>query len=93
MKNLVENDKKDYFTQSAQLFIDCGASFLWIYDDGRYCSFPHLIEFLSRPAEQVIEVLSYYPQLQTKVASFKEAWKKQAKEQLAGQTTSATVPA
>lgn len=92
MKNLVENDKKDYFTQSAQLFIDCGASFLWIYDDGRYCSFPHLIEFLSRPAEQVIEVLSYYPQLQTKVASFKEAWKKQAKEQLAGQTTSATVP-
>ena len=28
MKNLVENDKKDYFTQSAQLFIDCGASFL-----------------------------------------------------------------
>lgn len=92
MKNLAESDKKDYFYQSAQLYIDCGASFLWIYENGRYCTFPHLVEFLSQPAEKVIGILSAYPQLQTKVASFKEAWQKKASETLAGQTTSATVP-
>lgn len=92
MNNLAENDKKDYFYQSAQLYIDCGISFLWVYENGRYCTFPHLVEFLSQPAEKVIEVLSYYPQLQTKVASFREAWQKKASETLAGQTTSATVP-
>lgn len=39
MKNLVETDKKDFFTQSAQLYIDCCTSFLWVYEKGRYCSF------------------------------------------------------
>lgn len=92
MKNLAETDKKDFFTQSAQLFIDCCTSFLWVYEKGRYCSFPHLVELMCHPAEHVIELISQYPELQTKVASFKEALQKKANEQLAGQTSSATVP-
>lgn len=92
MKNLAETDKKDFFTQSAQLFIDCCTSFLWVYENGRYCSFPHLVELMCHPAEHVIELISSYPELQTKVASFKEALQKKANEQLAGQTSSATVP-
>lgn len=92
MKNLAETDKKDFFTQSAQLFIDCCTSFLWVYENGRYCSFPHLVELMCHPAEHVIELISGYPELQTKVASFKEALQKKANEQLAGQTSSATVP-
>lgn len=92
MKNLVETDKKDFFTQSAQLYIDCCTSFLWVYEKGRYCSFPHLVELMCHPAEHVIGLISQYPELQTKVASFKEALQKKANEQLAGQTSSATVP-
>ncbi len=34
MKNLAETDRKDFFTQSAQLHIDCYASFLWVYGAG-----------------------------------------------------------
>ena len=92
MKNLAETDKKDFFSQSAQLYIDCCTSFLWVYKGGRYCSFPHLVELMCRPAEHVIEIISQYPELKTKVASFQEAWQKKANEQLAGQTASATVP-
>ena len=92
MKNLAETDKKDFFTQSAQLYTDCCISFLWVYDNGRYCSFPHLVELMCRPAEHVIELISKYPEIKTKVASFKEALQKKANEQLAGQTNSATVP-
>ena len=92
MKNLAETDKKDFFTQSAQLYIDCCASFLWVYEGGRYCSFPHLVELMCRPAEHVIDLISRYPELKTKVASFQEALHKKANEQLAGQTSSATVP-
>ena len=92
MKNLAETDRKDFFTQSAQLYIDCCASFLWVYEGGRYCSFPHLVELMCRPAEHVIELISRYPELKTKVASFQEALHKKANEQLAGQTSSATVP-
>ena len=92
MKNLAETDRKDFFTQSAQLFVDCCVSFLWTYDGGRYCSFPHLVELMCRPAEHVIELISMYPEIKTKVASFREALQKQANEQLAGQTNSATVP-
>lgn len=92
MKNLAETDKKDFFTQSAQLFIDCCTSFLWVFENGRYCSFPHLVELMCHPAEHVIELISGYPELQTKAASFKEALQKKANEQLAGQTSSATVP-
>ena len=92
MKNLAETDKKDFFTQSAQLYIDCCASFLWVYEGGKYCSFPHLVELMCRPAEHVIDLISRYPELKTKVASFQEALHKKANEQLAGQTSSATVP-
>ena len=92
MKNLAETDKKDFFTQSAQLYIDCCTSFLWVYEGGKYCSFPHLVELMCRPAEQVIDLISRYPEVKTKVASFREALNKKANEQLAGQTSSATVP-
>ena len=92
MKNLSQTDKKDFFTQSAQLYTDCCASFLWVYENGKYCSFPHLVELMCRPAEHVIELISLYPEIKTKVASFKEALQKKANEQLAGQTNSATVP-
>lgn len=92
MKNLSHTDKKDFFTQSAQLFVDCCVSFLWIYEGGRYCSFPHLVELMCRPVEHVIELISRYPDIRTKVASFQETLKKKADEQLAGQTNSATVP-
>lgn len=47
---------------------------------------------MCHPAEHVIGLISQYPELQTKVASFKEALQKKANEQLAGQTSSATVP-
>lgn len=92
MDNLAETDKKDFFSQSAELYTDCCISFLWLYKDGKYCSFPHLVELMCCPPETITGIISSYPQLSTKVASFKDALKKGANEQLAGQVSSATVP-
>lgn len=92
MENLAATDKKDYFFQSGKLYINCCISFLWFYEGGRYCSFPHLIELMSQPAEKVTAILSGYNQIRTKVATFKEELAKNAQETIAGQVSSATVP-
>lgn len=92
MENLAATDKKDYFFQSGKLYINCCISFLWFYKGGKYCSFPHLIELMSQPAEKVTAILSGYNQIRTKVATFKEELAKNAQETIAGQVSSATVP-
>lgn len=68
MKNLVETDKKDFFTQSAQLYIDCCTSFLWVYEKGRYCSFPHLVELMCHRRSMSLD--SY-----RSIQSFRRKWR------------------
>ena len=92
METLAETGKKDYFFQSGKLYINCCMSFLWLYKNGKYCTFPHLIELMSQPAEKVTQILSAYKKLRTKVATFKEELAKNAQETIAGQVSSATVP-
>lgn len=39
--------------------------FLRIYDNGRYCTFPHAIEFLNKRYEDIFPILTSYPELET----------------------------
>ncbi len=39
--------------------------FLRIYQDGKYCTFPHAIELLNRRYEDVFPMLTSYPELES----------------------------
>ena len=71
------------------------AAIIWylrIYQDGKYCTFPHAIELLNRKYEDVFPILTSYPELENYLSPFMDAWQGGAMEQLAGQIASAKIP-
>lgn len=63
-----------------------------IYKDGKYCTFPHAIEFLNRPYAQIFPILTSYPELENYLSPFMDAWESNAQDQLQGQIASAKIP-
>jgi hypothetical protein len=63
-----------------------------IYQNGKYCTFPHAIEFLNRKYADIFPVLTSYPQLENYLSPFMDAWEGGAQEQLQGQIASAKIP-
>lgn len=84
--------KQDFFQMSAMAVTSATLWFLKMYENGKYCSLPHLIEFIQHPDEKILTILDSYPELRYFVASFKDALNKEAFDQLAGQTASARIP-
>ena len=66
--------------------------FLKIYDGGKYCTFPHAIELLNKPYEELFTVLMTHEELENYLSPFVDAWKGGAAEQLMGQIASAKIP-
>ena len=66
--------------------------FLRIYDNGRYCTFPHAIEFLNKRYEDIFPILTSYPELENYLSPFMDAWLGCAQDQLQGQIASAKIP-
>ena len=58
--------------------------FLKIYEDGKYCTFPHAIEFLNRPYAQIFPILTSYDELANYLSPFMDAWEGGAQDQLQG---------
>ena len=85
-------DEGDFFDLSARCYIDLLIWFLKIYEGGRYCTFPHLIELMGQDYRDVFEVLKRFPELEVKRNTFADAIRDQAFEQLQGQIASARVP-
>ncbi len=65
---------------------------LRIYQDGKYCTFPHANELLNRRYEDVFPMLTSYPELENYLSPFMDAWQGGAMEQLAVQIASAKIP-
>ena len=86
------HEKDDFFSLSARCYIDLLIWFLKIYEDGRYCTFPHLIELMGQDYREVFDVLKKYDELEVKRNTFEDAIKDKAYEQLQGQIASARVP-
>ena len=63
-----------------------------IYEDGKYCTFPHAIEFLNKSYEDIFPILTSYPDLENYLSPFMDAWKSGAADQLQGQIASAKIP-
>jgi hypothetical protein len=75
----------DFFVESPIILF---ASIIWylkIYKGGKYCTFPHAIEFLNRRYEDIFPILSSYPELENYLSPFMDAWLGGAAEQLQGQ--------
>ena len=85
-------DKEDFFSMSAKEYLDAIIWFLRLYQGGKYCTFPHVIEFMGQDYKKVIAILSNYPELEVKIRPFKNALEGGAPEQLQGQIASAQIP-
>lgn len=85
-------EKEDFFTLSAKVYLDALIWFLKLYEDGRYCTFPHVIELMAQDYKKVFSILSRYPELEAKIKPFSNALEGGAQDQLQGQIASAQIP-
>ena len=82
----------DFFVESPIILLAAIIWFLKIYEDGKYCTFPHAIEFLNRPYAQIFPILTSYDGLANYLSPFMDAWEGGAQDQLQGQIASAKIP-
>ena len=82
----------DFFVESPIILLAAIIWYLKIYDNGKYCTFPHAIEFLNRPYAQIFPILTSYPELENYLSPFMDAWESNAQDQLQGQIASAKIP-
>ena len=94
MKNASKETNKgdDFFSLSARCYVDMLIWFLRIYEGGKYCTFPHLIELMGQNYKHVLLIMQRYPELDVKRNTFQDAITDRAFEQLQGQIASARVP-
>lgn len=93
------NLNKTWITKQGDFFVDSPiilfAAIIWylkLYENGRYCTFPHAIEFLCQRYEDIFPILTSYPALENYLSPFMDAWKGGAQDQLQGQIASAKIP-
>ena len=82
----------DFFVESPIILLAAVIWFLKIYENGKYCTFPHAIEFLNRPYAQIFPILTAYDELANYLSPFMDAWEGGAQDQLQGQIASAKIP-
>ncbi|MBW7892711.1 MAG: YWFCY domain-containing protein [Chitinophagaceae bacterium] len=82
----------DFFVESPIILLAAIIWFLKIYDNGKYCTFPHAIELLNKKYVDVFTILTSYPELENYLSPFMDAWQGGAQDQLQGQIASAKIP-
>jgi hypothetical protein len=82
----------DFFVESAVNFVTANIWFLRCYENGRYCTLPHLIELIQTEYDRLFSILLSYPEIESLINSFASAYKNGTMEQLQGQIDSARVP-
>ena len=82
----------DFFVESPIILLAAIIWFLKIYENGKYCTFPHTSEFLNRPYAQILPILTAYDELANYLSPFMDAWEGGAQDQLQGQIASAKIP-
>jgi len=81
----------DFFVESPINFITAIMWFLKKYENGRYCTLPHVIELAQVDYKELFEVLLQEPEIEVLINPFVSAWKNEAYEQLEGQVASAKI--
>jgi hypothetical protein len=81
----------DFFIESAINFVTAIIWFLKKYEDGKYCSLPHVIELMQVDYEKLFTLLQQEKEVEVLINPFINAYKNEAMEQLEGQIASAKV--
>jgi hypothetical protein len=81
----------DFFVESPINFITAIMWFLKKFEDGRYCTLPHVIELAQVDYKELFEVLLKEPEIEVLINPFISAWQNEAYEQLEGQVASAKI--
>lgn len=82
----------DFFVESPIILLAAIIWYLKIYDNGKYCTFPHAIELLNKKYSDVFTILTSYSDLENYLSPFMDAWQGGAQDQLQGQIASAKIP-
>lgn len=64
----------DFFVESPIILLAAIIWYLKIYDNGKYCTFPHAIELLNKKYSDVFTILTSYPDLENYLSPFMDAW-------------------
>lgn len=81
----------DFFVESAINFVTAIIWFLRKYDEGRYCTLPHVIELMQLNYKILFPLLRTEPEIEVLINPFESAYRHEAWEQLEGQIASAKI--
>lgn len=81
----------DFFIESAINFVTAVIWYLRKYQDGEYCSLPHVIEFIQLEYDVLFSLLNSNEETRSLVGAYIQAYKNGAVEQLEGQIASAKI--
>jgi hypothetical protein len=81
----------DFFVESPINFVTALIWFLKKYEDGKYCTLPHVIELSLVDYKELFVVLSSEAEIEVLINPFISAWRNEAFEQLEGQIASAKI--
>lgn len=82
----------DFFVESPIILLAAIIWYLKIYENGKFCTFPHAIELLNKKYADVFTILTSYSELENYLSPFMDAWEGGAQDQLQGQIASAKIP-
>ena len=82
----------DFFVESPIILLAAIIWYLKIYENGKYCTFPHAIELLNKKYSDLFTIMTSYPDLENYLSPFMDAWQGGAQDQLQGQIASAKIP-
>jgi hypothetical protein len=81
----------DFFVESPINFVTGIIWFLRKYEDGKYCTLPHVIELMQLDYPNLFKLLRTEPEIEVLINPFESAFKNEAMEQLEGQIASAKI--
>jgi hypothetical protein len=81
----------DFFVESPINFLTAMIWYLRKYQDGRYCTLPHVIELMQTDYDRLFAVLLKEPEITALIDPFISAYNNNAKAQLEGQIASAKI--
>lgn len=81
----------DFFVESPINFLTAIIWYLRKYENGRYCTLPHVIELMQADYDPLFAVLQQEEEIKVLINPFVSAFQNKAKEQLEGQIASAKI--
>lgn len=82
----------DFFVESPINYLTASIWYLKEVEGGKYCTLPHVIEWINAKYSDCIPLMSMNPSLVNYMSAFMEAWEGGAQDQLQGQIASVRIP-